>query len=137
MQKNLIFIICLLTGLSPLITACQPHRIDVQQGNRIKPEVRQQLKLGMNRNQVVFLLGTPLLQDPFHQDRWDYLYYMKPGNDKARQSSITLYFEGDLLSKIDDSRYRPEMHGDSRLDNIDINDPPPDLSTRPDFPVED
>lgn len=136
MQKNLILIISLLSGLGVLTSACQPHRIDVQQGNRIKPEVLQQLKLGMNRNQVIYLLGTPLLQDAFHQNRWDYLYYLKPGNDKARQSAVTLYFEGDQLVKIDDSRYKPEMHGDARLDNIDVNDPPPDLSTRPDFPVD-
>ncbi len=106
MQKNLI-IICLLTGI---ITGCQPHRIDIQQGNKVDPEAYEQLRKGMTRKQVVFLLGTPLLQDSFHQERWDYIYYLKPGNDPVKQSRVTLHFKDDTLVDIDGSEYRPEMH---------------------------
>ncbi len=119
-----------------LSTGCDPHRIDVQQGNRIKPEVFSQLKTGMTRSQVVFLLGTPLLQDPFHNNRWDYIYYMKPGNDKAKKSRLTLHFEGDILAVIDDSGYAPEMHGDDSVRDFNTDDPPPELSNTPQYPVE-
>lgn len=124
MQKNLIFIISLLVAM--LITAgCQPHRIDIQQGNRIKPETLAQLKPGMTRSQVIFLLGTPLLQDPFHKDRWDYIYYLKPGNKEVRQSRVTLYFDGDTLSRIDDSGYQPEKQGETSTEDFDASDPTP------------
>jgi len=110
MYKKLIFIICLAFGLSLSLTACEPHRIDIQQGNNINPETLAKLKIGMSRKQVIFLLGTPLLRDAFHQNRWDYIYYMKPGNDAVKQSRITLYFENNQLVRIDDSAYAPETH---------------------------
>ena len=110
--------------------ACDPHRIDIQQGNKIKPETLSKLKLGMNRKQVIYLLGTPLLKDPFHQDRWDYIYYLKPGNKEVRQSRVTLHFKDGKLITIDDSSYAPDMHGDkANTENIDVNDPPPTLNT--------
>ncbi|VAW64866.1 hypothetical protein MNBD_GAMMA09-775 [hydrothermal vent metagenome] len=109
MQKNLITI-CLLTGFFFIFTGCEPHRIDIQQGNKVDPEVYEQLKKGMTRKQIVFLLGTPLLKDAFHQDRWDYIYYLKPGNEDVKQSRVTLYFKGDSLVKIDGSAYAPEVH---------------------------
>ena len=109
MQKNLIIIATLIASFVLTQTACEPHRIDIQQGNRIKPETLAQLKTGMTRKQVVFILGTPLLKDPFHKDRWDYVYYLKPGNDPVQQSRVTLYFNGDTLERIDDSAYAPEM----------------------------
>lgn len=109
MQKNLITV-CLLAALSFIFSACQPHRIDIQQGNKVSPENFEKLKTGLSRKQVLFLLGTPLLQDPFHQDRWDYIYYIKPGNEPVKQSRVTLYFKGDTLVKIDADDYAPEIH---------------------------
>ncbi len=108
MQKNLIIITILSTAL--FFMGCEPHRIDIQQGNKIKPENFALLKQGMSRKQVVFVLGSPLLKDPFHQDRWDYVYYLKPGNQPVKQSRVTLYFDGDTLVRIDDSAYTPEVH---------------------------
>ena len=131
MQKNLIFIIAITTSFILPLAACEPHRIDVQQGNRIKPESFKKLKTGMNRKQVLYVLGSPLLKDPFHQDRWDYIYYLKPGNEAVKQSRVTLHFKKDKLVKIDDSQYAPEMHGDSISgDDIDANDLPPGLNSR-------
>lgn len=112
MYKKLIFIICLVSSLSLALTACEPHRIDIQQGNKIEPETLAKLKIGMTTKQVVFLLGTPLLKDPFHQDRWDYIFYLKPGNKEVRQSRVTLHFKNGALVKIDDSAYAPEQHED-------------------------
>ena len=130
MQKKLIFITSLIISLVMLSTGCEPHRIDVQQGNKIKPSALAKLKTGMSRKQVLYVLGTPLLKDPFHQDRWDYIYYLKPGNDTVKQSRVTLYFKADKLVKIDDSAYAPEMHGDNVTQELDINDLPPTLNPR-------
>ncbi len=118
MQKNLIIISILVSLLS---FGCTPHRIAIQQGNKVEPENFNKLKIGMSHNQVVFILGSPLLKDPFNQQRWDYLFYLKPGNQPVKSSLLTLYFEGDKLVKIDDSRYTPEVHADKmKVDKIDI-----------------
>jgi outer membrane protein assembly factor BamE len=119
MYKKLIFIICLAFSLSLSLTACEPHRIDIQQGNKIKPETLEKLKIGMTRKQVVFLLGTPLLKDPFHHDRWDYVFYLKPGNQAVKQSRVTLHFKQGRLITINDAAYAPEMHNSSSDSNFD------------------
>ena len=120
MRKNLIYSWLLatlyltvgLTGI--LLTACEsllptPHKIDIQQGNQVQVQDLERLQPGMTRTQVKFLLGTPLLQDAFHQNRWDYLYYLKPGSDSAHQSRVSLYFYHDTLVKIDRNDYKPEV----------------------------
>jgi len=116
MQKNLI-IIYMVLGLS--LTSCasllpEPHKIDIQQGNQVKQKKLNKLKLGMNREQVKFLLGTPLLMDGFNGNRWDYMYYLKPGNGELKKSRIVLLFDGDKLKKIDLSHYQPEQQADSQ-----------------------
>ena len=119
MRKNLIYswlvaTLYLTMGLAGLaLSGCESwlpeaHKLDIQQGNQVNTEDLDRLKIGMTREQVKYLLGTPLLQDSFHQNRWDYLYYLQPGKQEARQSRISLYFEGDILSKIDREQYRPD-----------------------------
>lgn len=76
------------------------HKIDVQQGNALEATDVSQIKEGMSRQQVLFLLGSPMLQDSFHADRWDYLYYLKPGNGEVVTRRLTLYFAGDMLVRI-------------------------------------
>jgi len=126
MQKNLI-IISIFTAIL-FLNGCEPHRIDIQQGNKVTPENFAKLKLGMSRNQVIFVLGSPLLKDPFHEGRWDYIFYLKPGNKDIKQSRLTLYFDGDTLARIDDSSYKPDAHGDKmEIENLDENDLPPSL----------
>lgn len=84
------------------------YRIDIQQGNVVTQEQIDQLRPGMTREQVRYLLGTPLVQDTFHPERWDYVYYFKPGRGKARETRVTLFFEGDRLHEIrGDLRPRP------------------------------
>ena len=126
MQKKLIIISILSAAL--FLTGCTPHRIDIQQGNKVSPEDFAKLKNGMSRNQVIFVLGSPLLKDPFHSDRWDYIYYLKPGNKEIKQSRITLYFDGDTLVRIDDSAYTPDAHGDKvKIEDLNSTDLPPAL----------
>ena len=98
--KRAILILSLFSML--LTTACSVHKIDVQQGNVITQEMFEKLKIGMDKTSVERLMGTPLVVDPFHRDRWDYVYSFIAGNTDERQSAhLSLYFENDKLSKID------------------------------------
>ena len=74
------------------------YRIDVEQGNIVTQEMVDQLKPGMNRNQVRFILGTPMVEDSFHLDRWDYIYSVRNGNEVRASERLTVFFEGDELS---------------------------------------
>jgi outer membrane protein assembly factor BamE len=73
----------------------------VEQGNIVTPEMVAQLKPGMTRRQVRFILGTPLLEDPFNQTRWDYPYVKRNGLDVLGESKFTVYFDGDTLVKFE------------------------------------
>ncbi|RQQ41532.1 outer membrane protein assembly factor BamE [Burkholderia stagnalis] len=76
-----------------------PYRITVVQGNFVSQEKASQLQVGMTRDQVRALLGTPLLSDMFHADRWDYLFYFKRGSTAVvQQRDLVLTFSGDRLS---------------------------------------
>jgi outer membrane protein assembly factor BamE len=99
MQKITISIAC-----AALITlsACSVHKVDVQQGNVITPEMRAQIKVGMSKRQVSFVLGSPLLIDPLHRDRWDYLYSLSQGRKRLEIQRLALFFEGDKLIRVDD-----------------------------------
>ena len=77
------------------------YRIDIQQGSIIDSEMLARLKPGMDKNQVQFIMGTPPLVDPFHTDRWEYLYTFSKGGQQRKQRHITLHFEDDKLAYID------------------------------------
>lgn len=92
--------------LMSLLAGCSsvsigPHHIDVQQGNALDQENVARLKTGLNRSQVRFLLGTPLIVDPFRNDRWDYVYLYYKAGKLTEQKHITLLFEGDTLARIE------------------------------------
>lgn len=74
----------------------------VRQGNYIDQVMIDQLRPGMTKQQVQRILGTPLVADPFHQNRWDYYYQYGKGSKIAEQRRITLFFGGDTLDRIDD-----------------------------------
>lgn len=77
------------------------YRAAIQQGNFIEQEDLDQLEVGMTRSQVRFLLGTPMVDDPFHKDRWDYIYYLKIGRDDATNKRwVSVLFENDIVSEI-------------------------------------
>ena len=79
------------------------YRIDIQQGNVISQDALNQVRLGMNKRQVQFLLGTPLLADPFHAERWDYYYQYAPGTDgegEAEKQRVSLFFENETLTRM-------------------------------------
>ncbi len=87
------------------------HRIDVQQGNVIDQKALNQLKPGMTRRQVQFVIGSPMVADVFHQDRWDYIYLMRPGTDKAEEQHVTLFFENDTLARISGTMHPEDTGG--------------------------
>ncbi|MBA2408868.1 MAG: outer membrane protein assembly factor BamE [Gammaproteobacteria bacterium] len=76
------------------------HRIDVRQGNALKERDVKQLELGMNPEQVTYLLGNPLIDDSYHTDRWDYVYYYDPGYGKTEQRRLTVFFESGQVIRI-------------------------------------
>lgn len=78
------------------------YRVNIQQGNFLEAKNVDQVVLGMTRSQVRFLLGTPMLADSFHPDRWDYLYYYKEGKtQKVERRELTIYFADEKVLKID------------------------------------
>lgn len=82
------------------------YRQDIQQGNIITQEEVDQLKPGLSKRQVRFLLGTPMLVDVFHQDRWDFVYTNTEGWGDTEQKRITLFFQNDELVQMDGD-FRP------------------------------
>ena len=83
-----------------IANAITPYRIDIVQGNFVSREQAAQLKEGMTRDQVRFVLGTPLLTDMFHANRWDYIFSFKRGNTSVVQERrLTVWFDGDRLAK--------------------------------------
>ena len=85
----------------PILPGLKPYRMDVQQGNVLTAEMVEKLKPGMSRQQVRFVLGTPPITDAFHQDRWDYVYYMNKGGQIVEHRRLILLFEGDTLKRIE------------------------------------
>lgn len=76
------------------------YKIGIPQGNIITQDMVDQLRPGMTKRQVIFVMGTPLIRDPFHQDRWDYIYSYQPGGGTRGQEGVTVFFENDQLVRI-------------------------------------
>lgn len=95
-----IIILALILSTLAVSTGCV-YRAAIAQGNLIEQKDLDQVEIGMTRKQVRFLLGTPLVDDPFHQDRWDYVYYVVIGRkDAAFKRWISIYFADDVVSEI-------------------------------------
>ncbi|MDZ7653092.1 MAG: outer membrane protein assembly factor BamE [Burkholderiaceae bacterium] len=96
-------------------TFLQPYRPDVQQGNVVTKEMVEQLRQGMTREQVRFLLGSPMLASAFHPDRWDYVYYLKRGKGtEVQMRRLTVTFKD---SRVDAFR-ADEMPAEALADNL-------------------
>lgn len=94
--------------LVPKIPGLEPYRMTIQQGNNLSQEMVAQLKLGMSREQVRFVLGTPLLMDVFHADRWDYVYYLETPGGKREQRNLSVVFDKDRLVRVVGDLVPPE-----------------------------
>ena len=100
------------------------YRIDIQQGNDVTQDMINQLKPEMTKKQVAYVMGTPLLIDTFHPDRWDYVYSFHPGNGNREQRRLTLFFTDDKLVNIEgDTRTvaREDLPKTERVDaNVEV-----------------
>lgn len=85
----------------PMLPSLTPYKIDIQQGNHVTQEMVEKLKPGMSRAQVRFLLGTPLVVDPFRNDRWDYVYLYYKAGELTEQRRVSVIFEDDRLKRVD------------------------------------
>lgn len=112
-MRRLLSIPCLL-GLAFGLAGCEalqrtdslfglitPYRIDIVQGNAITKEQAALLKPGLSRLQVRDILGTPLVADPFHAARWDYIFSLRRPGAELQRRSVVIHFEGDVVKKID------------------------------------
>ena len=107
------FLICLFATLT--IVGCANgllHRLDQQQGNLVTDRMIELLKPGMNREQVVFIMGQPILKNSFDSDRWDYIYTYAPRSQNPEKRYITLYFEKGLLTRLVGNYERMEGSAD-------------------------
>jgi len=98
MQTILIYLIA---SVVMFINGCTIHIPDVQQGNVLEPAVLAQLHPGLSKKQVQFLMGTPIIRDPFHSGRWDYVYLFSAQDSKAVRQRVTIFFDQDKVSRIE------------------------------------
>ena len=104
MKKILLYGFC---TIMLLVGACSKDKIpglyviDIRQGNDVTQEMINKLKPGMTKQKVAYVMGTPLVIDTFHPNRWDYIYSFRPGEGDHIQRRITLYFEKDKLKYIE------------------------------------
>lgn len=102
-MRNFLFPLILLSSLTT--TACAyilnnlpgVYKVDVQQGNFIDQTMIDQLRPSMSKRQVLFIMGSPMVSDPFNDDHWEYLYSNQPGGDDRTQRSVALIFKNDTL----------------------------------------
>lgn len=92
----------------------RPYRIDVRQGNFVSQEMVAQLKPGQTREQVRFILGSPLIEDPFHAQRWDYVYRFAKGNGDVSERKLTIFFEDNKLSRMTGDVVAPQNSGNQQ-----------------------
>ena len=134
----------LLSACSSVPRIVNEYRIDVQQGNVLTQEMVSQLRPGLTKDQVRFILGTPVLVDMFHAQRWDYFYSMKKGNSsKAETRNFVVYFddEGKLVRVTGDVAPATPTDGavlpETRIREIDLGSLPTDGSASVPPPEEE
>jgi len=102
-RLSLIALILLLAGCSVAQGfSLRPYRMNIQQGNFLETKDVDRVEVGMTRSQVRFLIGTPMVADPFNVERWDYVFFFKVGRTRNEISSqLTIWFEEDRVVRID------------------------------------
>lgn len=109
----LLALVC--TACGTALPTVKPYKLDVQQGNVVTSKMLLQLRPGMTKSQVRFIMGTPLIQDSFHGNRWDYVYQMREGGKITEQRRVILDFENELLKGVRGDVV-PAGSGPSKLD---------------------
>ena len=88
-------------GFVPRIPGVTPYRMEIQQGNFVTQEMVAQLKPGMTKEQVRFILGTPMVNDIFHPERWDYVFWRETSKGGREQRKLTVLFDKGQLARLD------------------------------------
>lgn len=113
MRATLILFFLLQIACTGCVGPFSVYKMDIRQGNLVSAEMREKLKLGMSRQQVQYVLGTPMISDAFHANRWDYVFLLEQSGKLTEQQRLTIYFEGDKLVRIDDGampvKMKPEI----------------------------
>jgi outer membrane protein assembly factor BamE len=94
-------LLCALAGCGSNFGFPGVYRINVEQGNVVNEEMVEKLRPGLNKRQVRYIMGTPLIEDSFHADRWDYRYLLRNGNETLAETRLTLWFDGDELARAE------------------------------------
>jgi outer membrane protein assembly factor BamE len=102
-RLSLVAVLIVLAGCSVAQGfSLRPYRMNIQQGNFLDAKDVDQVEVGMTRSQVRFLIGTPMVADPFNVERWDYVFFFKVGRTRKEISSrLTIWFEEDRVVRID------------------------------------
>ena len=106
-------------GLALGVAACSPpdwltpYRVEINQGNYVTQDMVAKLRPGMTRNQVRFALGTPLLTDPFHKDRWDYVFVQERNEQILQRRVVTVIFVEDKLQRVEGDVVAAAPRGDA------------------------
>lgn len=102
-STTLILLSMLLASCSYLnVPLLSPYKMDIRQGNYVTPEMREKLRVGMTKAQVRYVLGTPMINDVFHGNRWDYVYRLERRGKVVEQQQLALYFAGDHLERAEE-----------------------------------
>lgn len=88
--------------LAITLSACffRPYHIEIQQGIKLTPQMIAQIKPGMTQSQVSYILGAPNIQDPFHHNRWDYIYTIEKNHQPMSQRRFTVFFKDNKVESI-------------------------------------
>ena len=104
MQKTILSLSLLSVPLMSCSTAVEylpyVYKIDVNQGNVIDQAMIDQLRPNMTKRQVLYIMGSPMLVDFFHQNRWDYVYLSKKGGEELEQKMVSIFFENDQIKGV-------------------------------------
>lgn len=133
-MKKLALTALLVSLCASQISGCSIYRLGSRQGNEVTAEKLAELEQALTREQVVEIMGSPLLVDPFRDNRWDYVYYYKKHQQAAELRRITVFFKGELVNKIEHSNVEekiaePEANGEA-------SNPSQELDSAPDGPEE-
>ncbi len=85
----------------PVLPGLTPYKMEIQQGNYVDQDMVSRLKTGMTRDQVRFVLGTPLVADVFHADRWDYVFVKDPQTGPAQERRLSVFFQDGKLTRVE------------------------------------
>lgn len=104
MRTKLILLTVLLSSCSYLnVPVLSPYKMEIRQGNLVTAEMRDKLRTGMTKAQVRYVLGTPMISDVFHGNRWDYAYRLAQQGELVEKQHLALYFDGNNLVRVEEN----------------------------------